>query len=73
VAIVQNQPITVELGRDNGVVLFAVVVAQDNNAKVVGGNPSLLQGNKFCDRVIFAVTGTTAKVASGGLQTSSSP
>jgi hypothetical protein len=71
VAIVQHQPIPVEPCRDNGVVFFPAVVPQDDNAKIISGNPCLLQGNVLCDRVVFAVSGTS--VANGGLQTSSAP
>src|SRR6267154_6426766 len=41
VAIVQHQPISIEPCRDNGVILFPEVVAQDDEAKVIGGNPCL--------------------------------
>ena len=58
VAIVQREPIPVEPYRDNGVVFFPEVVPQDDNAKVIRGNPCLLQGNELCDGVIFAVPGT---------------
>ena len=57
VAIVQHQPIAVEPGRDDRVIFFAVVVAQDDDAKVIGGNPRLLERNELGDRVILAVAG----------------
>src|SRR5258708_2176632 len=57
VAIVQREPMALEPCGDNGVVFFPVVVPQDHNAKVIGGNTCLLQGNELCDRVIFAVPG----------------
>ena len=65
VAIVQREPIPVEPCRDNGVVFFPEVVPQDDNAKVIRGNPRLLQGNEFCDRVIFAVPGTYGECRQG--------
>ena len=57
VAIVQHQPMAIEPCGDNGVVFFPEVVPQDDNAKVIRGNPCLLQGNELCDRVILAVPG----------------
>src|SRR5258707_9767781 len=65
VAIVQREPIPVEPCRDNGAVFFPAVVPQHDNAKVIRGNPRLLQGNEFCDRVIFAVPGTYGECRQG--------
>src|SRR5260370_33018122 len=56
--IVQHQPISIEPRRDNGVVFFPDVVPQDDDPKVIGGNPGALQRDEFCDRVIFAIAGT---------------
>src|SRR5258708_12676997 len=53
--IVQHEPVSVEPRRHNGVVFFPDVVPQDNDPKVIGGNPGALQRNEFCDRVIFAI------------------
>src|SRR5258708_29518856 len=55
---VQDEPIPIEPCRHNGVVLFPRVVPQDDDPKVIRGNAGLLKGNKFGDRVIFAVSGT---------------
>ena len=57
VAIVQRQPMAIEPCCDNGVIFFPVVVPQDHNAKVIGGNACLLESDELCDRVIFAVPG----------------
>ena len=65
VAIVQHQPMAVEPCGDNGVVFFPVVVPQDHNAKVIRGNPCLLEGNELCDRVVFAVPGTYGECGQG--------
>jgi hypothetical protein len=55
------------------VVFLPHVVPQDDDPQVIGGNAHLLQGNKLCDRVIFAVPGAYGECGSGGLQTSSAP
>jgi hypothetical protein len=64
-AVVQHQPISVEPGRDHSVILFPKVVPHDEDAKVVGGNPCLLESNELCDRVIFAVPGTYGESGQG--------
>src|SRR5258708_15099233 len=56
--IVQHEPVSVEPRRHNGVVFFPDVVPQDDDPKVIGGNPGALQRNEFCDRVIFAIAST---------------
>ena len=58
VAIIQHEPTSIEPCRGHGVVFFPAVVPKDNNPKVIGGNARLLQSNKLCDRVIFAVPST---------------
>ena len=55
---VQDEPIPVEPRRHNGVVLFPYIVPQDDDPKVIRGNSGFLKGNKFSDRVIFAISGT---------------
>ena len=61
VAIVKHEPASVEPRRDNGVIFFPNVVAQDNDPKVASGNSSFLQSNELCDRVVFAVSSTYRK------------
>jgi hypothetical protein len=56
---------SIEPCRDNGVVLFPDVVPQDNDPKVISGNPCLLERNEFCDRVIFAVPSTFGECGKG--------
>jgi hypothetical protein len=41
VQVVQDEPLSIEPCRDNGVVLFPDVVPQDNDPKVISGNPCL--------------------------------
>ena len=65
VSVVQHQPISVEPGRDDGVIFFPSVVPQDDDAKVIGGNPRLLEGNELCDCVVFAVAGTDGEGGQG--------
>ena len=60
-AIVKHEPATVEPRRDNGVIFFPNVVAQDDDPKIVSGNSCFLQGNELCDRVIFAVSSAYRK------------
>jgi hypothetical protein len=61
VQIVQHEPVSIEPCRDDGVVLFPDVVPQDDDPEVIGGNPGLLESNEFCDRVIFAIPGTSGE------------
>jgi hypothetical protein len=39
--------------RDHGVGFFPDVVPQDDDPKIVSGNPCFLKSNEFRDRVIF--------------------
>jgi hypothetical protein len=59
-AIVQHEPLSIEPRRDNSVVLFTDVVPQDNDPKVISGNTRLLESNKLCDCVVFAIPGSGA-------------
>src|SRR3982074_726630 len=64
-AIVQHEPISIEPCRDNRVVFFPDVVPQDDDSKIISGNPRLLQSNELCNRVIFAVPSTYGECGQG--------
>ena len=56
VQIVQQEPLSVETRRYNGMVLVPDFPPQDDDAKVIWRNSGFLESNKFRYRVIFAVS-----------------
>ena len=65
VTIVQHEPAPLKPGSENSVVRLPDGIPQDNDPKVVRGNPRLLQSGELCNRVIFAVTSAPGKGGQG--------
>ena len=55
VEIVEHEPVSIEASRHHGVVFVPDVILQDDDPKVIRGNPRFLQSNELSDGVVFAV------------------